>query len=190
MLFRAIVHAIIVTLFFYSSSVFAGVAVGLSGLYLTDEFVTTSTASNSKTLINGNLLFSVDNKERLYVGFHGHQMTFEEKISTTTTSLTSLDMGPYIMGYLDKRRFYYVGFGYNLLVKGAYTSGTSTQELEGTSLMGTLGVSPEVGKNFYLGFDLNYVKTDYTKSTSGSAVSDVSYSRTFILPTVTLLWRN
>lgn len=188
--FKALVQASMAFLIFSSSSALAGVAVGMSGLYLSDEFVTSSTASNSKTLINGNLLFSVDNKERLYVGFHGHQLTFEEKISTTTTSLTSLDMGPYIMAYLDKRRFYYVGFGYNLLVKGTYTSGTSNQELEGTSLMGTLGVSPEVGKNFYLGFDLNYVKTDYTKSTTGSAVSDVSYSRTFILPTVTLLWRN
>lgn len=159
-------------------------------MYLSDEFVTSSTSQYSKTFYNGNLLFSIDNKERLYVGFHAHQISFEEQVPTARTSLTSLDMGPYIMAYLDRRRFFSLGFGYNLLVNGTYSSGSSNQTLTGTSLMATIGASPEIGKDIYVGFDLNYVKVDYDKSTVGSAVSDVSYTRTFILPTISLLWRN
>ncbi len=172
----------------------AGISVGLSGLYISDEFTTATTASNSKTLINGNLLFSIDNKERFYTGFHAHQMTFEETSvsgsTTTKNSLTSLDMGPYVLAYIDRKKIFSLGLGYNLLVNGTYTHGTVNETLTGTSLMGSLSASPEIGKELYLGFDLNYIKVDYVKSTVSSTTSDVSYSRTFILPTISILWRN
>lgn len=169
----------------------AGVYAELNGLYSTDTFTRTTSSSNSKTYYALDIHANLENKERFYAGFHVDQISLiEDDGSGSQSTLTSLNMGPMFMWVMDRKKTFSLALGYNLLANGTFTvTGSTSATLTGSGMWGSFGVMPEVAENWYLGFRLTYYSLSYTKSTVGSAASDVSYSRTLIYPTFALAWR-
>ncbi len=169
----------------------AGVYAELNGFYSTDAFTTAKTANYSKTYYALDIYANLENKNQFYAGFHVDQVgATEEGAPGSTVTLTSLNMGPMAMWLMDRKKIFSLSAGYNLLANGSLSvTGSSAATLTGTSLWGSLGVMPEVAENWFVGFRLTYYSLAYSKSTVGSAASDVSYSRNLIYPTFALAWR-
>jgi hypothetical protein len=183
-------------LVFIATSVFifsahAGLYGELNGLYNTDSFTTATTAAYSKTYYALDIHSNLENKNRFYGGFHVDQVTLtEQATAATTTTLTSLNMGPMLMWVMDHKKTFSLSAGYNVLANGTYTvTGSQSATLTGSGLWASLGVMPEISDNWFIGFRLTYYSLSYAKSTTGSAAADVSYSRTLIFPTFGLAWR-
>jgi hypothetical protein len=177
------------TLFLVSAH--AGLYGELNGFYNTDNFTTATSATYSKTYYALDIHSNLENKNRFYGGFHVDQVSFSEQSTpATTTTLTSLNMGPMLMWIMDHKKTYSLAVGYNVLAKGSYSvTGSQSAELSGSSLWGSLGIMPEIADNWFVGFRITYYNLTYTKSTTGSAATDVSYSRGLIFPTFGLAWR-
>lgn len=175
----------------FSNQSFASLFLEMDGLYLTDTFTTSTTASNSKTFYSFDIYANLDSKKTLLAGFHVDQLSFiESPTSTTTYTLTSQNMGLMGMWVIGKNGTYSLSGGYSLVANGSYAiTGSSTATLTGTSIWSSFGVMPEVAENLYMGFKILYYSVSYSKSTVSTTASDVSYNRTFILPIFGLSWR-
>ncbi len=169
----------------------AGIYAELNGLYGSDTFTTTTNASYSKTYYALDIHANLENKARFYGGFHVDQVNFtEQPNSSTTTTMSSLNMGPMFMWVMDHKKTYSLAAGYNLLANGSLTTtGSNSTTLSGSGLWGSFGVMPEISDNLYIGFRLTYQSFTFNKATTGGATTDVSYARSLIFPTFALAWR-
>ena len=167
----------------------AGLYGTVDALYTTDAFTTTTNADHSRTYIALDLIANIDNNYKYYAGFHVHQYAFTDTMGTTKSSLSSLDMGPFLKWVIDRKRTFALSLGYNILATGSYNNGSQNAELSGTSILASFDITPEVSENLYIGVKFNYLAMSYAKSVVGSASSDVSYSRTVIFPSLSISWR-
>lgn len=167
----------------------AGLYASVDGLYLSDSFTTATSASYSRTNYGFDLMVNVDQNHYWYTGFHANQFAAQDSQSSTTTQLSSLDMGPFVKWVVDRRRVMVVGAGFNVISKGTYSTGSANSELTGTSLLGSLEIAPEVSENWHIGVKFSYYSIGYTKSTSTSSASDISYSRNLIFPSLVISFR-
>jgi len=182
---------LLILLSLLSVAAHAGVYGEVNGYYSSDIFTTATTATNSKTYYSLDIHSNLENKSRFYAGFHVDQVNLiEENGAASSSTLTSLNMGPMAMWVIDHRKTFSLAAGYNLLANGTYTvTGSSAATLTGTSLWGSFGVMPEVTDNLYIGFRVTYYSLSYAKSTTGAAAADVAYTRNLIFPAFALAWR-
>jgi len=173
----------------FSSNAFAGLYSEFNGYFATDTFTTTATAQNSKTFYAVDIFANLESKKKFFAGFHVDQVALTDSNGTTTTTFSSLNMGPMFQWLMDKDRVFSFALGYNLLTKGTYNDGTTTTELTGTGLWATLAAMPEITETFYLGLKLNYYSLNYTKAVVVTTSSDVAYARTLIFPSISFGWR-
>lgn len=173
----------------FSLTAHAGLYGEFDGTYFSDSFTTSTTATNSKTYYGLNIIANLDTKERFYGGFHVSQMSFSDT-GTTTTTMSSLDMGPMLTWVLSQKNTLSLELGVNVTASGQYVHGSTTETITGMSYYTSLGVMPEFAENWYVGFRLYYYSLTYSKSVVTTTSSDVSYSRALIFPTFSIAWRH
>ena len=172
------------------STLYAALSIELDGFLSTDNFKNSETTADSKSVYSLDFLANLDNKKQFYAGFHVGQVAVTETLaSTTTTTFSSLDMGPFIAYMFDQKGSFSLSLGYNVKSTGTYNDGTNLAAGSGTSVLASFGVMPAFGENFYLGFKLNYYAATYTKEVVTTTASDISYTRTLVYPTFGLAWR-
>lgn len=176
-------------IFVMASTAQAGLYGSVDALYLTDSFSTASTADHSRTYYALDLIANLDNKNTYYAGFHVHQYAFSDTMGTTKSTLSSLDMGPFLKWVIDRKHTYALSLGYNILASGSYNNGSSTSDLTGTSILASFDITPEVSENLFIGVKFNYYAISYNKSVTTSTSSDVSYTRNVIFPSLSISWR-
>lgn len=168
---------------------FAGVWGDLTLSYIDDGFVSEETTASNKTYFGLDIMADLDNKAQFYAGFHVHQISLTET-ADETISLTSLDMGPMFMWVIDQKRNFSVTVGYNVIATGTYSDGSDQFELQGTGFYGAIALMPEIKDRWNVGFKLLYLSESYGRSILDNEASDISYSRTLILPVIALSYRN
>lgn len=173
-----------------ASRAFGGLYGELNAFFNTDSFTTTTSNSNSKMFYALDIYANLESKHYLFAGFHVDQVNFQETVSSTQTSLTSLNMGPMFLWVMDRQKTYSLSLGYNLVAKGTYAIGSSSEAVTGTGIFATLSAMPQLSENFYFGIKLNYYSLSYSQSTVGTTATPVSYSRSLIFPSIGLSWRN
>lgn len=163
----------------------------LSGISLTDASSTTVESSYSKLYYSLDIYANLDTKKTLFAGFHYDQISFTDQATAASTyGLTSQDMGLMGMWIMDKAGTYSLTLGYNLIQTGSLTAtGATAADLSGSAYWGSLGIMPQLGNSFYAGIKLLYYQANYNKKTVGSTFTDVSYSRTFMLPVFSMSFR-
>lgn len=164
-------------------SSFGGTLIELSGVYLTDTTVSSTTAKSSKYFYQAGILFDI--KKKFWGGWNysgiSHRDSGDEEIA-----FVSADTGPYIKWQFGRGQLYSLSAAYNILSKADYKSGTDTERWEGTSYWIQFGVMPELATGFHLGASLNYFSANYTKKiVSGTETAD-SNSKTWIFPMLSL----
>lgn len=159
--------------------------------YFTDTFTYSEADSVYKrTFYDIMVGFPLTKKRRVVLGWNYSSMTFSDNPGTET-SLKISDMGPKLMWYLDKDRTWVIGFTYNLITKGDYSSGATTTELRGKSMRAEFGYLPMMFENVFIGAKLNYYKATLDEEiVNETALNQVSNSRTAIYPSfsMTIRW--
>ena len=168
----------------------AGLYGAVDGLYLSDTFTAGTSSSSSRTYFGLDIIAGIDNKSKFYAGFHVHQFGAQDTAASTTTNLTSLDMGPFLRWVIDRKKTFAVSLGYNILAKGTYKTAGVNSTLDGTSILASFEITPEISENLFAGVKFNYLDMSYVKSTVGSVASTVSFNRNMIFPSLTLSWRH
>lgn len=174
-----------------SQAAFAGLHGEGSFFYNSDNFTTATTSSQTKMFYGLDLYANLDSKGTYFAGFHIDQVNLQETSGSTTTSLTSLNMGPMGTWLIDRKKQFGLSVGYNMIANGTLTTATGTSTtLTGTGLFASLSVMPEISENLYFGFKLNYYSLSYSRSIDGNSTSAISYGRSLIFPSFSLAWRN
>jgi hypothetical protein len=163
----------------------------VSGISLTDTSVAAVDSSYTKTYYAVDIYANLETKKRWFAGFHLDQITFNElPTASSEYNLSSQNMGLMLMYLIDKNGTYSVTLGYNLIQTATYKSpGLSESDLSGSGYWATFGIMPQISPNLYAGMKILYYQANYTKKTESNVSSDVSYSRTFMLPILSLSFR-
>ncbi len=171
----------------------ASMSLEFTGYGNTDSFTNATTSTGSRTYFSGDFLFSVSSNAHdahLYVGLHANQLLIDDRTATTTSQLNGTDMGAVVSWIFDLQKVYSVSAGYNFLSTATYNTSTTASTYTGAGYHANFSYAPEIGKDWHLGFRLQYHAAQYTRSTTSTTAADVSYSRTFVFPSVFLAWRN
>ncbi|OQW50420.1 MAG: hypothetical protein A4S09_01105 [Proteobacteria bacterium SG_bin7] len=147
-----------------------------------------SAETGSKMFIEGSALVDVSKNPHMAVGW-AYAIYSSTDATTSTTTVSSSDMGPKFTWFIDKKEHWSLSLTYNLIGTGTYSTGSS-DTWRGTSLKADVGWGPPLGDNSFLGIRLNYYSATYTESLAGgTSYSQVSYARSFIYPSVFVSYR-
>lgn len=176
-------YFLIPLLLILSGSAKAEVLLDLGGSYLSDSLASSATTSSSKYFYNLGVMFSL--KKKVWGGWSYSGFSYNES-SAATTTLSSQDTGPIVKWQFGKSDLYSVSAAYNILSRATYSSGSSDESWQGTSIWMQFGITPEVNEGLHVGAALNYYAASYNKKTVNSTESSASNSRTWIYPTFML----
>ncbi|UXR65148.1 hypothetical protein EZJ49_02660 [Bdellovibrio bacteriovorus] len=166
-----------------SSTAQAGFLLEVGGTYMADTLSTSETRTSTKYFYNLGALFSL--KKNIWGGWNYSGISHTDK-DTATTTYSSVDTGPYLKWQFGRNQLYSLSMAYNILSKGQFSDGTTTEEWTGTSMWFQFGVMPEVREGLHLGASLNYYLATYSKKTVSGVESNDSNSKSWIFPMLTL----
>ncbi len=112
--------------------------------------------------------------------------------STEATSLAGaednsfLELGPRVIFFFNQAKNFYISATYNFYAKGSRTKQGATEDIDGSSLMGAIGVQMKATKMIYFGISMNYHSISISESTVGNTKSEVSHSYSSLYPAIEL----
>lgn len=155
--------------------------------YLSDTLSTTTDDTVNHTIYSAFIGFALDKKAYFNLGWNYGTYSTETQAGTTKKTYNSTQMGPGMLIYFDKDHQWVLGFSYNLSIEGTYKNGTATeQKWDGTAMAGFFGAQFLVGDFVFVGARLNYSSTSYTEKVVGSTLTEVSYTKSMIYPSIGL----
>ncbi|WII71210.1 hypothetical protein QJS83_12140 [Bdellovibrio sp. 22V] len=164
---------------FLATSSLAGTLVEVGGTYLSDNLTTSSTTTSTKYFYNVGILFNF--KKTIWGGWNYSGISHTDKVTETTT-FTSQDTGPYMKWQFGKNEFYSLSAAYNILSRGTFSDGTTSESWQGTSFWIQFGLMPELKPGLHVGASINYYLANYTKKTVSGVESSASNSKSWIFP--------
>jgi hypothetical protein len=168
----------------------ADVALDLGATFSSDSLSTASEAKNSQTFYNLSALFNLDSKMQWNVGWTVFGISQNSSASSVDTQYSSFDMGPAFRWNMDKRGIFSFTLVYGYLAKGKYSSGSTSEEWDGSSLLLQLAaLAPIQEDKFFVGLSLNSYSANYTEKTVSNVKSAVTAKKSWLFPMVTMTWR-
>ena len=159
--------------------------------YFSDSFKNTTTTTSSLMYYGVALLLDLDKKSAYLLGFHYGMGTQVSNDGITTDTFKNTDMGPFMAAYLNKSRTVGLFAGYNIISKGTFSSGGGTpSEWSGTSLQAGFGCDYETWDGVWVGAKIMMYSMSYNRDvTLGATSANISYSRTWMAPMISLSLR-
>lgn len=168
----------------------ADISTGIDGIYFTDSLTTTNSPKDTKIYYDFSFYLSLYNKSNVFFGatYIGYSSTDTDSSAVTTTWSTQ-DYGFSAKYYFGRQKAFSVAASYLISSTANYKLGTNTAEIwNGTGLQGKASYYPQIGENLSAGISLVYYNGTYTTSRSGTTVTNVSKARTYIIPTISLVY--
>lgn len=164
---------------------------GELGFYMgNDGLESASSASSSRSYYNFDMYGNLDNNNKYFLGFHVHQMGWSSSQGNADEEqFSTMDMGPSFMWVIDEKQRFDVYFAYNVSAKATYNDGTDEASLKGTSFLASIGFQPEIKEPWRIGFRLNYYSATFTERRVDGDATDVSYTRTWMYPSIVFSYR-
>lgn len=158
-----------------------------NGFYFSDALVQSSNSTTGRTFFDGAIGFNIDKKGYYQAGWAYDSYATTDATGTTTTTFAATAMGPKFSFFLGKARGIFLGLTYGISTNATYTpNGGSAEKWQGTSYKIETGYLFRDEDSFFYGLRVNYVSANFTQKVVGTATySTVSYSRTFIYPSIT-----
>lgn len=185
-------RALIMTLcvLFYEQS-FAGWGANINAFYLTDNFVQSSTSSQSKSYYSAELFHSFEKLKSVYFGFDVVGLAQNDVAGATTTNFSASDYGLIAQAEIGGGHNWTVALAYHPSSSATYDSTGSTQKLwKGSSYLGRIGYQVGLKSGFAIGASLIYYNADYTTEESAGATQSISRSRNWVLPVLSVsFWK-
>ncbi len=112
---------------------------------------------------------------------------FSDK-GTSTTTYTYTDLGIKMGFFWTKQKKWFSTLAYNLESKAKYNDGTNEVELRGTSIKVDIGYAFWVTDVISIAAKVFYYAPTFKESISSGTLTNVSYSRSIIYPSITLIF--
>ncbi len=163
----------------------ATIVLDLNGLYFSDALSGSSDQSNNRTFYQLFAGFSLDKKDQFQLGWSYTIHSTADTVSSTESTYSSTQMGPGFLWRIDKDRRWRLAAYYHLQTTGKFKSGSSSEEeWRGDSYSVDFGYQIPLTMNFEMALRLNYSAAAYNESFDTTTKTDVSYSRSFIYPSI------
>lgn len=107
--------------------------------------------------------------------------------NTTTTTYSFTDLGAKIGYFWSKQKTWFTTLTYNLQSTAKYNDGSSEIELRGTSIKVDLGYAFWPSDSIGVAARLSYYAPTYKESVSGTTLTEINYTRTFLTPCINLM---
>lgn len=158
--------------------------------YSADSLHKTTDSTNTNTFYNTDLLFNLDNRRRFNVGWSVFGISQTSAQATTTTTYSSMDMGPAIRWNIDRGGIFSTTFAYGYLARATYAAtGATDEKWEGTSYFAQMAAQIPMGEKFYIGVSLNYYGASYSTKTVSNVESSTDSTKTWIFPMFSMTWK-
>lgn len=181
--FKAVIFYTVLLL---SPQAFADTLVELGATYLSDSIATPTQGATSSYFYNGGVLFSIN--KTTWGGWNYAGVTSSES-APSSEGFSSIDTGPYLKWQFGRGEVFNLSFAYNISSKATFTSGSNSENWEGTSIWLSWGVTPEVSDGFNVGASINYYAATYTKKVVGGLETTAANSKTWIFPSLVMIKR-
>lgn len=167
----------------------AGLLIDNSFIYYSNSFKSTALATHSR--IFDNVFIGATFGKPFFIGWNLNYLSSSDVSPSGTQKLSGLEMGPKLGLFLGKARVFNFALGIHPLVTLTHTPESgSVEKLRGTGVSAELGFTPQIAKGIWAGLKLLYRMTSIGERIDANNVtSNVSYSRTEILPTLYLSFR-
>lgn len=173
-----------------SSSAFAEALIDIGAIYSADTLSMTTDTTSTQYFYNANVLFNVDRRMQFTVGLAVLGISQTGEAAGVSSSYSSFDVGPAFRWNIDKNGVFSTTLAYGYLAKGTYSSGSTNEDWEGTSLFGQFSVqAPLNSDKFFLGMSLNYYAANYAKKKVSGVESDNDAKKSWIFPMISFSWR-
>jgi hypothetical protein len=182
-IFRSVVFFIVLH---FNHQALADTLVELGAAYISDKIASPAEGSNASYFYNGGVLFSIN--KTTWGGWNYSTVSSSENAPSTNT-FSSTDTGPYLKWQFGKGEVFNLNFAYNISSKATFTSGSASENWEGTSFWLSWGVTPEVSEGFNVGASINYYSATYSKKVVGGLETIAANSKTWIFPSLLMIKR-
>lgn len=185
-------NVIVVLILITMSSTTWALSIDANIFYFTDTLESTSTNSFTDTFYDVAITINLDKRGKFFTGWSYGSLT-SERGTGSIPSITITDMGPIFGWHINRDNNWVMVAVYNLISTADYTltsSGTS-EEWRGSSYKVSMGYKGYVvDEIFQAGLYLNYYGSTFSESVSDSTtLSNVSYSKSSIYPSILLSYR-
>lgn len=173
-----------------SFSAFAEALIDIGATYSSDALTASSESSTTQYFYNANVLFNLDRRMQWTFGWAVLGISQTSSTDGTDTSYSSFDVGPALRWNIDKNGIFSLTAAYGYIAKGTYSSGSTDETWEGTSLFGQFSVQAPLREDkFYIGLSLNYYAANYALKKVSGVESDNDAQKTWIFPMISMTWR-
>jgi hypothetical protein len=152
--------------------------------YFSDAITTSTSDTSTKLVYNVGVLFSIN--KGFWGGWSYAGLSYDKMAASTTTQLIGYGTGPYLKYQFGRGRSYSISMAYNILNTATYTGGSSSETWSGTSYNLQFAAMPELREGLNVGVTFNYYSATYSKRVIGSTESNISYTRAWIYPTISM----
>ena len=130
------------------------------------------------------LAASVDRSGKFFIGFNYHIWNKANKAdaSSNEDELSMTEFGATFTYFWDENRIWKTSFSYNLKASGERTTSGTTEDVDGSSMLFSIGFQVPITRKFSLGLSMNYHALTISESVTGTTSSEVSESYTTIYP--------
>lgn len=132
------------------------------------------------------VMIKLEKNKKWHVGWQYVFISSSVK-TTSQTDFSTGDMGPRVEYYLDKKKAWGIGLGYNLIVASQYKDAETgeTVKWRGSSLKADFGYNAEFDEWLFLGLRISYYSGTFNEQfVGGTTYTKVAYSRAWIYPTM------
>ncbi len=175
---------VVITLLLFTPVSHAKLLLDVGAGYFSDSVTTSSSDTSKKLVYNFSALLSIS--KNFWGGWGYMNMSSDRSQGATDVQLAGYSMGPAFKYQFGRSRTHSISAVYNLINNATYTTNTSTEEWSGSGYSFQFAAMPEVRENLFVGFTINYHSVNYSKKVVGSTESSVSYTRTWLYPTLSL----
>lgn len=170
--------------FFVSLAAEAGLLFDLGMAFENSSYQFADKGSIARTGFGGGIYFQASKK--WWIGWNVFSASFASTMENDKVNYSSTEMGPSFKYEWGSDQIYFFKGTYNLNIESTATIGSSAEKIQGSSYLVGFGVQPQINDSVRLGISFNYYSGSHAKKVVNNVQSTVSYSNSWIYPSINL----
>lgn len=159
----------------------------LNIMYMSDTFKTSTTTTITRSMYDLGIGTELGKSGQwIWALNYGGGNLNDTAATTTTYSFT--DLGIKCGLFWTKQKSWFSSLTYNVSSKAKFNNGSTEVELRGTSIKADIGYTFWPSETVGLAVKIFYYAPTYTESVNSGALTTVSYTRSIIYPSLSLMY--
>jgi hypothetical protein len=170
-----------------SATISYGAYLDLNFLSFSDTLKTSSTTGISRSSYDVGIGVLMGKAENWIWALNIGGGNFADKAAATDVTFKFTDLGMKVGYFWNKQKSWFCTLSYNIESKAKYNDGSGEVELRGTSIKADLGYAYWPVETVGLAMKVLYYAPTFKESIAANAITNVSYSRTLLYPSIGLI---